>query len=35
MVLVMDNEYMDEPRSEIDRRAAQKLQLGFSWFIVC
>ncbi|HET6547554.1 MAG TPA: sensor histidine kinase [Solirubrobacter sp.] len=30
----MDNEYMDEPRSEIDWRAAQKLQLGISGFIV-
>jgi signal transduction histidine kinase len=34
MVLVMDNEYMDEPRSEIDWRAVQSMQLGISGFIV-
>src|SRR4051812_4872362 len=30
----MENEYMDEPRSEIDWRAAQTIQLGISAFIV-
>src|SRR4051812_10049729 len=30
----MENEYMDEPKSEIDWRAAQTMQLGISGFIV-
>jgi signal transduction histidine kinase len=34
MVAYMENEYMDEPRSEIDWRAVQTMQLGISGFIV-
>ena len=30
----MDNEYMDEPRSEIDWRVVHTMQLGFSGLIV-
>src|SRR4051812_50037313 len=30
----MDNEYMDEPRSEIDWRVVQTMQLGISGLIV-
>src|SRR4051812_50223386 len=34
MVDSMENEFMDEPKSEIDWRAVQTMQLGISGFIV-
>src|SRR3954470_3247637 len=34
MVGVMENAYMDEPKSEVDWRAVQTMQLGISGFVV-